>query len=788
MVKLNSKARVSVSVAVAVMAIVGMTYVFNMTQEGMTNASNAEDLEPENVVVPAQEMAEVPSSGDVVVTSQEMEGVPVPEDVDVDELFLEFFGGTNDIRQISSHEELVSVLEASSLRYDDLYGTGYVGHVGEGRLQAAGAPVAAAPEPAPFVDAQQFGLSDEVASPTSLEPQSRGFTEVGQGVDYSTTNIQVDNVDEPDYLKNDSKYVYIVSENTLSIIDAYPAEDAELVLKVALDVESDDIDNMFLNGDRLVMFYSGENDEEVIPEFDYVPVPLHRPVTHALIVDVSDRERPTVLKDYVIYGDYADARMIGNHAYFVTENHIDHDNPRLPIITEDSVGVIVPDAFYFDIVEKFSNFNTLTAIDIFGDAVRSETFLMGHTGTFYVSENNFYLTYQQDVPFGHHESSPRERFHNVIVPLLPGDIQDQIRRIQGDSSLNSLEQWEKISELLQDSYNRMGQTEKKELMERIRVALSIHDMQGQERIRTVIHKIAIGGDMIEYVARGSVPGMLLNQFSMDESGDRFRVATTVEYHSQRGGTTISNAVYVLDGQLGIVGDLEGVAPNESIFASRFMGDRLYLVTFEQIDPFFVIDLSADTPEILGELKIPGFSDYLHPFDDDHVIGIGRDTTNDGGWVQETGVKISLFNVKDVSNPRVLDDIVIGDEDTYSEAGEDHRAFFFDRSRGVLSIPISAEDMDVLEHVTENAPISEGNYWDGFYVLDVDSTDGFRVKGTITHTQYEYDGIDDSRTFYIGDVLYTASEGYLKMHSFDNMDEINSIKLKNTGKFIHYLED
>ena len=138
---------------------------------------------------------------------------------------------------------------------------------------------------------------------------------------------------------------------------------------------------------------------------------------------------------------------------------------------------------------------------------------------------------------------------------------------------------------------------KEELFEKIREALNEYDAKIQEENRkTIIHKISIDEDKIEYVAKGTVPGRLLNQFSMDESGDRFRVATTIEYYIQHEGTIRSNAVYVLDEQLNIVGELEDIAPDESIFSSRFMGDRLYLVTFEQIDPFFVIDLSTDTPK------------------------------------------------------------------------------------------------------------------------------------------------------------------------------------------------
>ena len=208
-------------------------------------------------------------------------------------------------------------------------------------------------------------------------------TESG-GTDYSTTNVQVENVDEPDYLKNDSKYVYIVSRNTLSIIDAYPAGSAKLILKIALDIESQHIHNMFLNDDRLVIFYNGQSDDEVIPLYDFVPRRSYSPVTHALIVDVSDKERPSILKDYSIDGYFSDARMIGNYAYFVTNSNIDYQHPRLPIILERSIPIMTPDAFYFDNVGEFSNFNTLTAIDIFGDTINSETFTLNHSYRSYI--------------------------------------------------------------------------------------------------------------------------------------------------------------------------------------------------------------------------------------------------------------------------------------------------------------------------------------------------------------------------------------------------------------------
>jgi uncharacterized secreted protein with C-terminal beta-propeller domain len=278
---------------------------------------------------------------------------------------------------------------------------------------------------------------------------------------------------------------------------------------------------------------------------------------------------------------------------------------------------------------------------------------------------------------------------------------------------------------------------------------------------------------------------------MDQSGDRFRVATTTEYYTQYQGTVRANAVYVLDEQLNIVGGLDQIAPDESIFSARFIGDRLYLVTFQQIDPFFVIDLSTDTPKILGELKIPGFSNYLHPYDEEHIIGIGRDTKEIGeGRVQQLGIKIALFNVADINNPKVADDIIIGDSSTYSEALNNHKAFFFDKTRGVLSIPISGDAKSLNGIASSKMIAPDFNRWNGFYVFGLDSSDGFNLKGTVTHSAEDsrYYGMGNARTFYIDEVLYTASDEYLKMNFFNNLEEINSIKLENTGKFIKYLEE
>ena len=673
-----------------------------------------------------------------------------------------FFNGTDGIRKIVSQEHLMDIIEASSATED---------RGGDGMMRFSVAePMLAA----------EMGAADQA-----------GADQAGS-VAYSATNVQVENVDEPDYLKNDARYVYIASGNMLQIIDAYPAESAETVLKIALDIGSESIDNMFLNGDRLVIFYNDLSEVDTIPQYGFVPQRSFDWITHALVIDVSDRQDPVILKDYSIDGHFADARMIGDYVYFVTSSHVDYDYPAFPVIREGSAVVVEPDAFYFDSAGRISGFSTITAIDVFGDAISSETFLMGRAGTFYVSGDSFYLAYLQDMRFGPgRDGASQDRFFDVIVPLLPQDVQDRIMEVRGGDG--SPGQWAAIAEIMQDAYNGMGSDARAELFDRIDDALIEYDRnRGQDGSKTVIHRVSIDGDDIEYVAKGSVPGRLLNQFSMDQYGDRFRVATTTEYYTQHQGMVRANAVYVLDGQMETVGGLDGIAPDESIFSARFMGDRLYLVTFETVDPFFVIDLSADTPRILGELKIPGFSNYLHPYDKDHVIGIGRDTkaVNDGmnAWVEQMGIKMALFNVADVANPRVADDIIIGDRYAYSEALYDHKAFFFDGGSGIVSIPVTS-DAGALEGAEIASDYGE---WYGFYVLGLDASDGFSLKGTVAHHDPRgggdwWYGMGKARTFYIDDVLYTASDRYLKMNSLDTLEGINSIELEQTGGFVGILE-
>jgi len=303
--------------------------------------------------------------------------------------------------------------------------------------------------------------------------------------------------------------------------------------------------------------------------------------------------------------------------------------------------------------------------------------------------------------------------------------------------------------------------------------------------RTSIHRIHIEGNAIEYEASGDVPGMVLNQFSMDEYDGHFRVATTTW------GETTGNHVYILDMDLNIVGSLEDLAPGETIYSARFMGERGYLVTFKQVDPLFVIDLSdPNNPRELGYLKVTGYSDYLHPYDETHIIGIGKETTDAGEFAWYQGVKISLFDVSDVSNPQEIDKLEIGDRGSDSPVLYDHKAFLFDRARNLLVMPILVAEVDQSEYPEGVPSWAYGEpVWQGAYVFDISIDEGLQIRGRITHIDdlseleegyyYYYSPFAVERSLRIDDVLYTISQAKIKMNSLEDLAYINQVELPYT---------
>jgi len=448
----------------------------------------------------------------------------------------------------------------------------------------------------------------------------------------------------------------------------------------------------------------------------------------------------------------------------------------VPTISSRGESIVAPQIYYFDNPERNYNFHTVASFDIMQDNtdIEAKSYLMGYSNVVYVSQDNIYITYQKNYPRLRHQEMNKERFYDVVLPLLPANVRSEINAFDAESA----GAWTKISGIMSEMYTTMEEDDLQELLEKITDAVEEYDaIIAQERERTVVHKINIDKGKISYDTKGEMPGDLLNQFSLDEKDGYLRAATTTRFWSRNTGRITHNNVVVLDDDLEIVGSIEKIAPGESIFSARFMGDKLYMVTFERVDPLFVIDLSVPTnPKILGELKIPGFSDYLHPYDENHLIGIGKETAeNEWGGVSIKGVKLSLFDVTDVNNPKQLDFIEIGERGTDSEALREHKAFLFDKEKNLLVIPIR----EVVE--TDSAKPWRQRTWQGAYVFSLTPEKGFTQRGKISHASVwdeTYWGSPNAvrRSLYMDDVLYTISQSKIKMNDLVDLDTIKELEL------------
>jgi len=646
------------------------------------------------------------------------------------------------------------------------------------------------------------GVSTELAAPMAADTVANTATgSGGSAIDYSQTNTQIKGVDEADFIKNDDRYIYMIADNQLVIIDGMDAKNSKIVSKTDFNKLNNNSDtsysqptvrDIFLNKDKVVIFVDAYEKSFYFEKYNIVPVETSKQNTEVYEYDVSNRENPKLITTYTLSGYYFSSRMINDIVYVVTQENLYnwqyYDGPMVSY----AKTVIRPTINYFDNPEQNYQMNTITSISLKDDnVVDSEAFMLGYDNTLMVSENNIYIAYQKQNQWcwgwrctsGNTDS--RDRFMKVVVPLLEGDIKSKVSNIMSQG-LSEEEEWNQISSEFSKFYinlkdNATVQDQYQEMFIKIEDALNEYDAKKAiEDSKTIIHKIAIKDGQINYESKGEVDGKLLNQFSMDEFNGNLRVATTVDIWLNNGGRKEFNDVYVLDEKLNIIGSVENLAENESIYSTRFMGDKLYMVTFRQVDPFLVIDLSNPTkPEVLGYLKIPGYSSYLHPISDNLIIGVGKETgENEYGGVITQGVKVSLFDVSDFNNPKELDKYEIGLQGTDSPILYDHKAFLYSPTKKIMVIPVT--------EIVDRTPSGQYNYristWNGAYVFKVSDT-GFTVIGKVKHSSSEteyynwFNTASVMRSLYIDNALYTVSGQFIKVSDLDNnLVELNTIAI------------
>jgi inhibitor of cysteine peptidase len=577
----------------------------------------------------------------------------------------------------------------------------------------------------------------QVALPTAAEAAE---------TDYSKTNIQVEGVDEADIVKTDGEYIYVVSGGNVTIVKAYPPEEGRVLSKISL---TGGIAGIFINGDKLAVF-----------ETEYGVYPLYEGgVAYDLDSSSEEVNKPTgddetSSSSPPTNGSAPDDETRTSSSSSEPKNGSTPEEPTKvpePIVYEPPTTSIK----VYDISNRgnpvlkrnFSVDGNYFSSRMIGDyvyVVATQWAVFIETDVFLPrvhSDNETDIIPADDIYY-YNFSDSSYSFTTIVALNIQNDAQEPTHQtiLLGGTSTIYVSQ------------------------NNIYLTFPNYTWQENETMKTTIQRIKINKQAITFAAQGEVPGYILNQFSMDEHNGYFRIATTTNnWRTFAEEATSKNNVYILDMNLNIVGKLEDLAPGEQIYSARFMGDRCYLVTFKQIDPFFVIDIANPTePKVLGYLKIPGFSGYLHPYDKNHIIGIGK---------QDNNVKLSLFDVTDVTAPTETAKYIVEAEYSDSPVLYDHKAFLFDKPKQLLALPVS----------TNMFWLRGGNsgYWQGAYIFDISLEQGFILEGTITHQnitdQFEYDH-SVKRILYIDDVLYTISGMKVKMNNLETLAEINEVEL------------
>ncbi|MCF7860475.1 beta-propeller domain-containing protein, partial [Patescibacteria group bacterium] len=414
--------------------------------------------------------------------------------------------------------------------------------------------------------------------------------------DYSQTNLQVIGVDEADIIKTDGTFIYAVSYNDLFIIKA---SDAEVKVLAKLSFYSRPTE-LYLSQGKLVVIGA---DSEIMDSGVYKKFRRQSPYTFVKVFDLTDPAAPEQIRDLDFEGSYLDSRIVNSHLYLILNNYHDYivgesivprlvdDGRILPNVCRDDSVCFAPDVYYFDTPYDSYNFTSINTLDLTSakDPVETQTYLLNSAQSIYVSAKNIYLTYtkyldEQAVRLDAMQSVLASKLNNSETLII-----DKINKTDS-AILSNREKQQKIEQIYSNFLASRSADElsilEVELTDSLQKKFAAEAKNWEQ---TMIYKLALSGALPVYQAKASVPGVILNQFSLDEdTSGNLRLATTIsQINSSFADTNSSSAsVYILSPQLTLLSSIENIAPGERIYASRFLGDRGYLITFKQTDPLY----------------------------------------------------------------------------------------------------------------------------------------------------------------------------------------------------------
>ncbi len=584
-----------------------------------------------------------------------------------------------------------------------------------------------------------FALADGGFQATALND--------ARSLDFSETNTQVDGVDEGDIIESDGNYLYVLNGQDLLIVKAVPAGDLQQTARVRIDGSPV---AEYLDGNRLTVISS---------EFayaNYYSLPFrgrfYSPGSSSTIVstfDITDRANPTLVKQATIDGSYIDSRSINGQVHLITTNDVSLPEPELDGTTTIDVPIYYPIGIAID--EPFTSFSEVEAPTGEVDAPLSTMPTGIGTPITETVEVEKYESRESYI------ARIRETLDELIDEVVPRYEVITSGGLAAEGAISEIESISRIADANSDSLMSVITIDTRDTQPGLVSSSSLFASYSNgiyanrdhlyvfspiweaEHAQTRVLEFAwANGDRaIELLATGVIDGTLLNQFSADEFEGKLRVATTTSSFANNTFTQANNLVVLenVNGTLTQVGAVENFAANEQIYSVRFNGDQAFVVTFRRIDPLFVFDLSdPTTPVITGELEVPGYSSYLKLIDQNHLLAIGRSTT-------DAATKVALYDVSDPANPVEVDEDILPSW-TWSIAEWDHKAVGYFGAKQTLAIPVSSYSHDT--NTARNELF--------VFKFDVSQTgeNAIRQIGTVTDDSYIV------RSAYIGDTLYTIS--------------------------------
>jgi uncharacterized secreted protein with C-terminal beta-propeller domain len=597
-------------------------------------------------------------------------------------------------------------------------------------------------------------FAEDGGAPTAGETSNAGASPQDDATpdEYSETNTQVEGVDEADFVKTTGERIYAIFGRDLVIMKSWPAAETAELARVRLSASPH---SFFLAGNRAVVlgwasFYDFL-DEAAKAEYDQgLRAWDYRMWQGGTLVTVINLENdtPVVESEHLVGGYLVGSRRIDDKVYLAQNDYVWIDGVQY---WPDNLAWDAPDA------EIEATFAALKA--------RNRTIIED-------------LPLDWWLPVRHEVVNGRVDMDAPGLPLT--DCEDvYVPNVYTGQSLLSVVTYD----LAQDTFEASTVNGEWGHVYMSQDALYVASTNwgwywwwegtaDTERppITTHIHKFGLGDDGVaRHKASGNVLGYAINQFAFDEHDGHLRVATTDGFGWWNTGTTTESRVTVLseDGaQLREEGVVAGLGKGETIQSVRFVGPQGYVVTFRQVDPLYVLDLANPAaPTVAGELKIPGFSSYIHPIEDGHLLTIGRDANDQG---QVGGMKLEIFDVRDPAAPKSVKTEVLGDSwNTWSEAQWDHHAFVYFPARKLLGIPVSG---------WENPSENDWRYKSELFVFKV-GLDEIQQIGAVSHVDLLADlGVNTAcrswygwweayirRAVFIEDYVYSVSNIGVAVH-------------------------